>query len=96
MQQAGRCQAADRGTVYRPIGPDRRISACGVTAIGDHFLRLYRETRRGQVRGDKHRREYRAKANQTVEDLSRKGYRTLGVARSLDDINDIQIVNLRQ
>jgi H+-transporting ATPase len=35
-----------------------------------------------------------AKANQTVEDLSLKGYRTLGVAKSTDDTEDLQFVGL--
>jgi H+-transporting ATPase len=36
----------------------------------------------------------RAKANQTVEELSLKGYRTLGVAKSVDDTNNLQFVGL--
>lgn len=35
-----------------------------------------------------------AEANQTVEDLSLKGYRTLGVAKSSDHTDDIQFVGL--
>ena len=37
----------------------------------------------------------KAKANQTVEELSLKGYRALGVAKSnVDDLNNIQFVGL--
>ena len=34
------------------------------------------------------------KANQTVEELSLKGYRTLGVAKSVDDTDNLQFVGL--
>jgi H+-transporting ATPase len=36
----------------------------------------------------------RAKVNQAVEELSSKGYRTLGVARSIDDTDNLQFVGL--
>jgi len=80
---------------FTPFEPATKRSEAIIVADGTHFRVIKGAPQTVISLSTKLDESTKTKANQTVEELSLKGYRTLGVARSAaDDIDNIHLVGL--
>ncbi|HXZ30618.1 MAG TPA: plasma-membrane proton-efflux P-type ATPase [Dehalococcoidia bacterium] len=79
---------------FTPFEPSTKRSEAMVTTDGKHFKTIKGAPQIVLSLCKGLDEVTRAKANQAVEELSLKGYRTLGVAGSIDDTDNLQFVGL--